>query len=206
MSRARGRSRRVAHFGRLGLLATAIVSAVLVQPTALGMSVVLLIGSLVISSFARPLLDAMVVGLFLIHAVGTLLGPANIRAWGPVLHLTVPILVALVLAFGYADRRLPPRAIPLRWAPLTSALGMALLGSLAVVVGWEMLERLLILLPGVEIQIDRGDTKTDLQLGALGTVLGLAVAWMRLRSPQEAGTITPGRGRPSGPRRGQAHG
>ena len=182
---ARDRSRRIARYGRIGLAATAVVSGALVHPTAFGMSVVLLIGSIVISRFARPLLDALVVGLFLAHALGSLLGPANTRAWGPVLHLTVPVLVALVLAFGYADRRLPPRAIPLRRAPLTSALGMALAGSLAIVVGWELLERLLSLLPGVEIQTDRGDTETDLQLGTLGTAIGLAVAWSRLRSPRQ---------------------
>lgn len=182
------RSRRIAHYERLGLAGTALVSAALVRPTAVGMSVVLLIGSYVISRFARPLPDALVAGLFLAHALGTLLGPANIRAWGPVLHLTVPVLVALVLAFGYADRRLPPRAVPLRRAPLASALGLACVGSLAIVVGWEVLERLLIRLPGVEIQTDRGDTETDLQLGLLGTLIGLAAAWVRLRSPAEAGT------------------
>lgn len=152
------------------------------------MSVVLLVGSVVVSRFARPVLDAMVAALFLVHSLGTLLGPANTRAWGPVLHVVVPMLVALVLAFGYADRRLPPRAIPLARAPLASTLAMACAGSLAIVFGWEGLERLLNLLPGVEIQTDGGDTETDIQLGILATALGLAAAWFRLRSQEaEAG-------------------
>jgi len=186
---------RVARFARAGMIVTAVVSAVLLNPSAIAFSVVLLAGSLAISRFARPALDAAVALFFLAHAAGTLIGYANIRAWGPILHLCVPVLVAMILSFGWADRRLPPRVLPLRRAHLTSVLGAAFVGSLAIVVGWEVAERLMVQIPGVDIQTDRGDTETDLQLGLLGTIIGVAASAVVLRRERRRGGRLGGDGR-----------
>ncbi|HET6689365.1 MAG TPA: hypothetical protein VFG74_00735 [Miltoncostaeaceae bacterium] len=186
---------RVARLARAGMVVTGVASVVFLNPSALAFSVVLLAGSIVISRFARPTLDAAVALFFLGHAAGTLIGYANIRAWGPILHLCVPVLVAMILSFGWADRRLPPRSLPLRRAHLTSALGAAVVGSLAIVVGWEVAERLMLQIPGVDIQTDRGDTETDLQLGLLGTILGVLASAVVLRRERRRGGHLGGDGR-----------
>lgn len=42
-------------------------------------------------------------------------------------------------------------------------------------------------LPGVQIQTDGGDTETDLQLGLLGTVVGLVASLLVLRRERRGG-------------------
>jgi hypothetical protein len=178
---ARGAEARLAPCARWALVLSALAAAAVGSATGVAFAAVLLAGSLVVSRFARAPLDAAVALFFLAHAAGTWVGYASIGAWGPLLHLLVPILVAMVLALGLADGRLrlPGRAVRRR-RPGPSLLA-ATIGSLAIVVGWEVLERLMLLAPGVEIQTDRGDTIADLRLGALGTAIGVLASLVVLR-------------------------
>ncbi len=177
---------RIARWARWGLVLSALASAAVGSATGLAFAAVLLTGSLVVSRFARPPLDAAVALFFLAHAAGTWVGYANIRAWGPILHLFVPVLVAMVLALGLADGRLRRPGAPARPRRIAPSLIAAAMGSLAIVVGWEVLERIMMLAPGVDIQTDRGDTITDLQLGALGTTIGVLVSLLILRRERVA--------------------
>ena len=118
------------------------------------------------------------------------------------MHVAAPFLVAPILALAVSDGRLPglPRT---RRAAVASALA----GGLAVIAAWEVLEATLTRLPGVDIQT--GDTLTDLALGTLAVAAGTAVAaaliWRRgPGGPAPAGGPGPERVSAPGPARATA--
>ena len=162
--------------GRLGLVALAVAGLGRGDATVVALAVVFLVGSLAIARFARPGLDACLAALFVAHGWGVLLGPANtVGAWGPVLHVLAPTLVAMTIALAVADAGPTARRSP------ATALGAALAGGVLIIVGWEATELALTRISGVEIHTERGDTIADLALGLAGIIAGLALAWPLLR-------------------------
>lgn len=191
---------RAANLIRLGLLAGAGASLVAGDATSLVVGLILLAGSLAVSRIARPSLDAVIATLFLTHVAGSMQGYASARAWGPLLHLVVPVLVAMVLALGVADGRVRlPRRRPPGPPGTATTLVVAAAGSAAVLVGWEVAERLAVELLAVDIHVARADTIMDLQLGVVGTVIGLAIALPVLRRERDGAS-----GRAGGPVRPEA--
>jgi hypothetical protein len=170
----------VAWTARVGLAMLAVAGLADGNRTALALGVVFIPLSLLVSRIAPPVLDACLAVVLLAHGWGSLLGQADTRAWGPGMHAVTPFLVALILALGAADGRLVGRALPPR-----AALGTALVGSLVVIVAWELLEAFLTRLPGIHIETELDDTAADLALGAAAAAagVGLAAALLSRRRP-----------------------
>jgi hypothetical protein len=170
-------ARGAARAARLGLLALAVVGLGFGDATAVSLAVVFLLGSLAVARLARPVLDACFAAVLVAHGWGVLLGPANtIAAWGPIMHVAAPTLVALTVGLAVTDAALPARP-----SSRSAALGAALVGGVLVIVGWEILEAALNEVSGVYIHTGRGDTVDDLALGVVGTVAGVCLAYALLR-------------------------
>jgi hypothetical protein len=170
--------RVVAWAARLGIALVAVAAVGRGDRTAFVLAFVFAAISLAVAYLAPPVLDACAALLLAAHGWASLTGTVDSELWGQGMHVAAPFLVAPILALAVADGRLPgvPRS---RRAALTAAFA----GGIAVIVAWEGLEAVLTHVPGVHIHTARGDTLTDLALGALavsaGTAVAAALIWRR---------------------------
>ena len=187
---------------RLGMALLAVASVDRGNRTAFVLAFVFAAISLAVAYLAPPVLDACAAVLLLAHGWASLIGTVDSPLWGQGMHVAAPFLVAPILALAVSDGRLPglPRT-------RRAAVATALAGGLAVIAAWEVLEATLTRLPGVDIQT--GDTLTDLALGTLAVAAGTAVAaaliWRRgSGGPAPAGGPGPERVSAPGPARATA--
>ena len=194
--------RLVAWAARLGMAVLVVASVDRGNRTAFVLAFVFAAISLAVAYLAPPVLDACAAVLLLAHGWASLIGTVDSPLWGQGMHVAAPFLVAPILALAVADGRLPglPRT-------RRAAVATALAGGLAVIAAWEVLEATLTRLPGVDIQT--GDTLTDLALGTLavaaGTTVAAALIWRRgPGGPAPAGGPGPERVSAPGPARATA--
>ena len=185
----------VAHVGavaaRLCLVLLVVAGLADGDRTAAVLGAVFAVLSYGVSRIAPPVLDLCLALLLLAHGWGSLLGPADdIHAWGPAMHVLVPVVVGAILVTAAAEGR-----GGLRPHSLGAALVVGFAVSLVVLVGWEVLEQTINRLPGVHVQADRGDTIEDRRLGITGAAAGCAAALAGLalsrRRPREPGAAGP---------------
>lgn len=162
-------SLRLADVERLALLALVPAGLLIGNRTAAAIGLVFAVVSLLLRPLARPELDALLGIVLLAHGYATLLELLETPFWGPALHFLTPAVLALALAVAFADRA------------VRRPLGLAFAVTVIVMFAWEGFELAANRLPGVWLDWSAADAREDLLIGFVGTLAGLAIAWLVVR-------------------------